>query len=112
MNSIRKTSQNASVDAFTAIAHPARRKILDLLAEEEKSVLTLAKPFKMSRPAVSQHLRILLDVGLVDVHRVGREQRYRLRGEALEAVYDWVAHYTQFWQEKLDDLGKYLEENK
>ncbi len=76
------------------------------------SVVSLTKPFKMSRPAVSQHLRILLDVGLVDVHRVGREQRYRLRGKPLEAVHDWVAHYAQFWEQKLDDLGKYLEENE
>lgn len=112
MNPVTKTSQQAGFDAFTAIAHPARRKILDLLATEEKSVLSLAKPFNMSRPAVSQHLKILRDVGLVEVHRVGREQRYRLRSEPLEIVYDWVAHYTQFWEEKLDNLGKYLEENE
>ncbi len=107
-----KTSQHADADAFAAIAHPARRKILDLLAQEERSVTELAKPFRMSRPAVSQHLKILLDVGLVDVTRVGREQRYRLRSEPLAAVYDWVGHYTRFWVEKLDDLGKYLEENE
>jgi DNA-binding transcriptional ArsR family regulator len=107
-----KTTQHAGADAFAAIAHPARRQILDMLAEEERSVVDLSKPFSMSRPAVSQHLRILLDVGLVDVHRVGREQRYRLRSEPLAAVYDWVGHYTQFWQEKLDDLGKYLEEHE
>ncbi len=107
-----KTSQHADADAFAAIAHPARRKILDLLAQEERSVTELAKPFRMSRPAVSQHLKILLDVGLVDVTRVGREQRYRLRSEPLTAVYDWVGHYTRFWVAKLDDLGKYLEENE
>ncbi len=112
MDHTTKTSQQANIDAFTAIAHPARRKILDLLAVEEKSVLSLAKPFNMSRPAVSQHLRILREVGLVKVHRVGREQRYRLRSAPLEPVYDWVAHYTRFWQDKLDDLGKYLEENE
>jgi len=112
MNHIRKTSQHADIDAFTAIAHPARRQILDLLAVEESSVVELARPFKMSRPAVSQHLRILLDVGLVEVRRAGREQRYRLRAERLMAVYDWVAHYTRFWEEKLDNLGKYLEENE
>src|SRR5262245_17239003 len=110
MTLITKTTQQADIDAFTAIAHPARRQILDLLAVEESSVLNLARPFKMSLPAVSQHLRILLDVGLVDVRRVGREQRYRLRAERLEAVYDWVAHYARFWEEKLDNLGKYLEE--
>lgn len=112
MTQSTKTSQQADSDAFTAIAHPVRREILDLLAAEERSVLSLAKPFKMSRPAVSQHLRILRDVGLVEVRRVGREQRYRLRSEPLESVYDWVAHYTRFWEEKLDNLGKYLEENE
>ncbi|HEV7644355.1 MAG TPA: metalloregulator ArsR/SmtB family transcription factor [Pyrinomonadaceae bacterium] len=112
MNQITKTSRQADIDAFTAIAHPARRQILDLLAVGESSVQNLAEPFEMSRPAVSQHLRVLLDVGLVEVRRSGREQRYRLRAERLEAVYDWVAHYTRFWEEKLDNLGKYLEENE
>lgn len=107
-----KTSQHADSDAFAAIAHPARRKILDLLAQRERSVTDLAKPFDMSRPAISQHLKILRDVGLVKVTRVGREQRYRLSSEPLEEVYDWVGHYTRFWVEKLDELGKYLEENK
>jgi DNA-binding transcriptional ArsR family regulator len=112
MNQTTKTSRQADVDAFTAIAHPARRQILDRLAAEESSVTELAQPFAMSRPAVSQHLRILLDVGLVEVRRVGRQQRYRLRPERLEDVYDWVSHYTRFWEEKLDNLGKYLEENE
>jgi DNA-binding transcriptional ArsR family regulator len=75
-------------------------------------VQNLAEPFEMSRPAVSQHLRVLLDVGLVEVRRSGREQRYRLRAAQLQGVYDWVAHYTRFWEEKLDNLGKYLEENE
>jgi DNA-binding transcriptional ArsR family regulator len=107
-----KTSQKAHSDAFGAIAHPVRRTILDLLADGEKSVIEIAKPFEMSRPAVSQHLKVLLDVGLVTVQRSGREQRYRLRTEPLEEVYDWVGHYTRFWVEKLDGLGKYLEENE
>lgn len=112
MNPITKTSQNVQADAFAAIAHPVRRKILDLLAEEERSVVEIAKPFSMSRPAVSQHLKVLLEVGLVTVKKAGREQRYRLRTEPLEEVHDWVGHYTRFWVEKLDGLGKYLEENE
>jgi DNA-binding transcriptional ArsR family regulator len=112
MNSVTKTSQHAAADAFTAIAHPVRRRILDVLADSEATVTDIARPFDMSRPAVSQHLRILLDVGLVDVTRSGREQRYRLTGQPLAAVYDWVAHYTRFWQEKLDNLGEYLEESE
>ena len=112
MQSTKKTSQNAHADAFAAIAHPVRREILDLLAEEERSVVELSEPFSMSRPAISQHLKVLLDVGLVTVKKAGREQRYRLRTKPLENVYDWVGHYTRFWEGKLDELGKYLEENE
>jgi len=72
-------------------------------------VNALAAPFRMSRPAISQHLRILRRVGLVDVKKNGRERCYRLRGEKLREVFDWVAHYEQFWTEKLKALGKYLD---
>lgn len=112
MRQTTKTSKDSNADAFAAIAHPVRRKILDLLGGEEKSVIELAAPFSMSRPAISQHLKVLLDVGLVTVRRMGREQRYRLRTAPLEEVYDWVGHYARFWEEKLDELGKYLEENE
>jgi len=112
MHPTTKTTQNAQGDAFAAIAHPVRRQILDLLSEGESSVVDLARPFSMSRPAVSQHLKVLLDVGLVTVRKVGREQRYRLRTAPLEEVHDWVGHYTRFWEGKLDELGKYLEENE
>ena len=112
MHSTPKTTQNAQADAFAAIAHPVRRQILDLLSEEERSVVDLARPFSMSRPAVSQHLKVLLDVGLVTVRKAGREQRYSLRTAPLEEVYDWVGHYTRFWEGKLDELGNYLEENE
>ena len=107
-----KTSQNADADAFNAIAHPVRRQILDVLSVEDKSVGALAAPFSMSRPAISQHLRILKDAGLVTMTRVGREQRYSICGERLAEVYDWVEHYQKFWIDKLDALGQYLEENE
>lgn len=109
---MNKTSQHASADAFTAIAHPVRRQLLDILAADETSVQDLARPFKMSRPAISQHLRVLKNAGLVSIKRVGREQRYSIRGERLAEVYDWVEHYQKFWIEKLDSLGQYLEENE
>lgn len=111
MKLVTKTSQQVNADVFTAIAHPARRKILDLLAEEEKSVQSLAKPFNMSRPAVSQHLRILREAGLVETSRAGREQHYRLCSAPLEEIYDWVTNYRHFWADKLDALGQFLEEN-
>jgi len=64
----------------------------------------------MSQPAISQHLRILREAGLVQVRRLGRERRYRLRGARLRAVYDWAAHYERFWNEKLQALGAYLDQ--
>lgn len=96
---------------FAAIAHPARRDLLGRLAERSCNVTELAEPFGMSRPAVSQHLRALLDSKLIRVKRSGREMRYTLRAEGLKPVYDWVAHYQTFWTEKLINLGEHLDRN-
>jgi DNA-binding transcriptional ArsR family regulator len=95
-------------DVFGAISHPARRRMLDLLALADRSVNTIAGHFQMSRPAVSQHLRILLDAGLVSEQRHGRERRYRLVPERLGPVRDWIAHYEQFWDDHLQRLQKQL----
>ncbi len=97
------------MDVYLAIADPTRRRLLDLLGAGERPVNALAAPFRMSRPAISQHLRILRRVGLVDVRKDGRERRYRVRGERLREVFGWVAHYEKFWTEKLHALGKYLD---
>ena len=100
-------------DVFGAISHPARRRMLDLLVEADRSVNTMAGHFQMSRPAVSQHLRILLDAGLVTEQRHGRERRYHLVPERLGPVRDWIAHYERFWDDRLRRLQKYLaKENK
>jgi len=93
---------------FGAISHPARRRMLDLLAEADRPVNTLAGHFAMSRPAVSQHLRVLLDAGLVTEQRHGRERHYRLAPERLGAVRDWIAHYERFWDDHLRRLQKHL----
>src|SRR5882757_6359949 len=95
-------------DVFTAISHPARRTILDLLAEADRSVNAIAGHFKMSRPAVSQHLRVLLDSGLVTEERHGRERRYHFVPERLGPVRDWIAQYEQFWDDHLQRLQKLL----
>jgi DNA-binding transcriptional ArsR family regulator len=95
-------------DVFGAISHPARRQMLDLLAGAERSVNTIAGQFRMSRPAVSQHLRVLLDAGLVTEQRHGRERHYRLVPERLGPVRDWIAQYEQFWDERLQRLQKVL----
>jgi DNA-binding transcriptional ArsR family regulator len=98
---------NREQDIFGAISHPARRRILDLLTEADRSVNTIAGHFQMSRPAVSQHLRILLDAGLVTEQRHGRERRYRLVPARLGPVRDWIAHYERFWDDPLPRLQKH-----
>ena len=82
--------------------------MLDLLVEADRSVNTIAGHFEMSRPAVSQHLRILLDAGLVSEQRHGRERRYHLLPASLGPVRDWIAHYDQFWDEHLQRLQAHL----
>ena len=81
---------------------------VDLLAEADRSVHALAGHFAMSRPAVSQHLRVLLDAGLVTEQRHGRERRYRLVPEQLGPVRDWLARYERFWDDRLQRLQKLL----
>lgn len=95
-------------DVFGAISHPARRHMLDLLASADRSVNAIAGHFKMSRPAVSQHLRILLDAGLLTEQRHGRERRYHFVPEQLSPVRDWIASYERFWDDRLQRLQKHL----
>src|SRR5689334_400243 len=111
MQVITKTTQHASADVFAAIAHPLRRQILDLLCSEERSVQRLSESFQVSRPAISQHLRVLLEAGLVSEQREGRENRYRVEAANLYEVQTWVSQYEQFWTNKLDALGTYLGES-
>jgi DNA-binding transcriptional ArsR family regulator len=99
---------NPDPDVFRAISHPARREMLDLLAASDRSVTAVTAHFKMSRPAVSQHLRILLDAGLVTEQRHGRERRYHFVPERLGAVRDWISQYERFWDDRLQRLKKQL----
>ncbi len=103
---MKVADQEAAV--FDAISHPGRRRMLDLLAQGEQPVRAIAAHFAMSRPAVSQHLRVLLKAGLVTQQRLGRERRYRLAPERLIPVRDWVAHYERFWDDHLQRLQKHL----
>lgn len=99
-------------DVFAAISHPARRRMLDLLVETNRSVNTITGHFQISRPAVSQHLRVLLDAGLVTEQRCGRERRYRIVPARLQPVRDWIAHYERFWDDHLLRLQKHLTKRK
>ena len=82
--------------------------MLDLLNEAERSVSDIAAHFEMSRPAVSQHLRVLLDAGLLTEHRHGRERRYHFAPERLGPVRDWIGQYERFSDDRLQRLQKHL----
>src|SRR5215213_8138394 len=94
---------------YAAISHPVRRRILDLLVEDDMPVHALARQFEMSRPAVSQHLKVLLESGLVSEQRHGRERRYRLAPDGLRTVRDWIAHYERFWDDRFERLPHHLD---
>ena len=93
---------------FRAVSDPTRRGILELLRDAERSASELAEPFDMTQAAVSQHLRALRDADLVRVRKQGRRRIYRLNPIPLQVLYDWAAHFEDFWAEGLSDLGDYL----
>jgi DNA-binding transcriptional ArsR family regulator len=95
--------------AFRAISDPSRRAILDLLALGERSVNELLEHFSFSQPALSRHLRVLREAGLVTTKSDGRLRRYSLRAEGLRSVADWLLFYEKFWNRKLDALGEALD---
>ncbi|MBD2868166.1 ArsR/SmtB family transcription factor [Paenibacillus arenilitoris] len=98
-------------DVFQAIADPTRRRLLHLLSDEEMPVTAISGHFAMSRTAVSKHLRVLADAGLVKDRKVGRETRYRLSPEPLLELKRWLAYYERYWENKLSALKRFVEED-
>lgn len=88
-------------DPFNAIAEPRRREILTLLADHERPVNDIADALELGQPSVSKHLRVLLDVGLVDVRREGRQAFYRTNPAQLRVVHEWTARFERYWQHQL-----------
>ena len=101
-----------TTDAFNAVAEPRRRQILDLLASGERPVNDLVRLLGISQPLVSKHLRVLREVGAVEVRDEGRRRLYRLNGRALKPIHDWVKNYERSWSERFDQLDVVLEELK
>jgi DNA-binding transcriptional ArsR family regulator len=99
-------------DVFQAIADPTRRKLLKLLVDQEMPVTVISGHFPMSRTAVSKHLRILADAGLVKERKFGRETRYRLEPEPLLELKRWLAYYERFWENKMAALKRYVESDE
>jgi len=94
---------------FRAISDPTRRSIMALLADQEKSLNEIAANYDMTRPAVTKHLNILREGGLISVRAQGRERLHRLQPEALKTVSEWLNLFSQFWDEKLADLKQAVE---
>jgi DNA-binding transcriptional ArsR family regulator len=97
--------------AFAVLAEPTRRDILDLLRESERPVGELVDLLGLTQPAVSKHLRVLRDAGLVDVRPDAQRRLYRLRAEPLIEIDEWLAPYRRLWARSLDRLEQHLEEN-
>ena len=101
-----------TTDAFNAVAEPRRRQILDLLAGGEAPVNVLVARLGLAQPQVSKHLRVLREVGLVDVRDAGRQRMYRLNGRSLKPIHDWVTNYERLWNERFEQLDAVLDELK
>jgi DNA-binding transcriptional ArsR family regulator len=101
-----------TADAFNAVAEPRRRQILDLLAGGERPVNELVRLLGLAQPQVSKHLRVLREVGAVDVREDGRRRLYRLNGRALKPIHDWVQGYERLWSERFEELDVVLDELK
>ena len=103
---------STTTDAFNAVAEPRRRQILDALADGERPVNDLVDRLGLAQPQVSKHLRVLRQVGLVDVREEGRQRLYRLNGRPLKPIHDWVKSYEQSWNKRFDALEDVVHELK
>jgi DNA-binding transcriptional ArsR family regulator len=101
-----------TTDGFNAVAEPRRRAILDALADGERPVNDLVDLLGLAQPHVSKHLRVLRQVGAVEVRDNGRQRLYRLNGQALKPIYDWVSSYERLWSDRFEQLDVVLEDLK
>jgi DNA-binding transcriptional ArsR family regulator len=101
-----------TTDAFNAVAEPRRREILDALAAGERPVNDLVGILGLAQPQVSKHLRVLREVGVVDVRSVGQQRLYRLNGQALKPIHDWVKEFERTWSARFTELDTVLDELK
>jgi len=101
-----------TADAFNAVAEPRRREILEVLVGGERPVNDLVHALGLAQPQVSKHLRVLREVGAVDVREDGRQRLYRLNGEALRPMHEWLKQFERSWSERFDALDDVLEDLK
>ena len=101
-----------TADAFNAVAEPRRRQILDVLAAGERPVGDLVEQLGLAQPQVSKHLKVLKEVGAVQVREDGRRRVYRLNGAALKPIHEWVSAYERTWSERFERLDAVLDDLK
>jgi DNA-binding transcriptional ArsR family regulator len=101
-----------TTDVFNAVAEPLRRQVLHVLAAGERSVNDLVEQLELTQPQVSKHLRVLREVGAVDVRHDGRQRIYRLNGQALKPIHEWVRQFEHLWEKRFEQLDEVLEELK
>jgi DNA-binding transcriptional ArsR family regulator len=101
-----------TADAFNAVAEPRRREILAALTGGERPVNDLVRMLGLAQPQVSKHLKVLREVGAVDVREEGRQRLYRLNAHALKPIHDWVKDYERFWTERFDLMDTVLDDLK
>jgi DNA-binding transcriptional ArsR family regulator len=103
--------RDVDLDAvFAALAHPTRRAIIEQLAAGDTTVGELAKPHDVSLPAISKHLRVLEEAGLLEVTPEGRVRKCALKATPLSAAFSWIVQYRLFWEARLDALARLVEE--
>ncbi|WP_109851165.1 helix-turn-helix transcriptional regulator [Aquimarina sp. AU58] len=95
-------------DVFQAIADPVRREIIELLADETLTVNTVAQKFDVSRPAISKHLKILKECGIITINKQGRERFCQIQPKNLIPAFLWIEQYRNLWEDRLDSFENYL----
>jgi DNA-binding transcriptional ArsR family regulator len=99
-------------DPFNAVAEPRRRHILERLAGQERSVSEIAEALELGQPSASKHLQVLLEVGLVDVRREGRNTLYRTNAQPLRDIYEWSGSFARYWRGQLQRIKAHAEEDR
>jgi DNA-binding transcriptional ArsR family regulator len=101
-----------TLDAFSAIAEPKRRRVLDLLAGHERHVNDMVEALGWPQPMISKHLAVLRQVGLVSIRRQGQHRMYRVNGDEMKPIHDWSRKFERFWTDQLDRIKKRAEQNR
>jgi DNA-binding transcriptional ArsR family regulator len=95
-------------DPFQAIADPTRRQIINLIAQQSMNLNAIADKFDITRPAISNHIKILTECGIIRIDQIGRERYCKIQPGQLKEVADWIGQYRELWEQKLDSFEKYV----